>query len=436
MLNNLNNNPKEDIARFVKEMGDKYGYLPKWNYSFQKNKLFYNTPFVDDNELVSVINTFLMGKWAGAGQEVKLFEDEFAAINNNKHCVAVNSGSSANLLMLAAIKELYKFEDNDEILVSVVGFSTTFSAIILNNLKPVFIDIENKTLNFNLELIEQKITNRTKAILVSPVLANPPDYDKLKEICEKHNLLLITDGCDSLLTKWNNQHLNELSIATSCSFYAAHHATTMHGGSVTTDNEELSSIIRSLSRWGSQCKCRGTQNLTLTGSCGKRFSNWLDTRPDLIVDDKYVYNYSGYNTQMLDIQAAMGREQLKKLEIIHKLRNKHKQIIENLFRKYIPEIYHPIILDKASPSWFGVPLVCPDGMKVKLVQYLENNGIQTRNYFCGNSLCQKAFQKYGNWLEYDAANKILENVFFIGCNPNFNQDNFDYLESIIKSFQP
>jgi CDP-6-deoxy-D-xylo-4-hexulose-3-dehydrase len=173
----------------------------------------------------------------------------------------VNSGSSANLVLIAALKRRFNWQDGDEIIVSPVGFATTVSVIHQNKLTPVFVDIEWNTLNFDIDQIESKITNKTKAIFVSPVLGNPPDMDKLISISEKHGILLVGDNCDSLGSKWDGKYLNEYYIAYSNSFYPAHHISTGEGGMVCSNDIELKKLFVSLSWWGRDCYCVGAANL-------------------------------------------------------------------------------------------------------------------------------------------------------------------------------
>jgi CDP-6-deoxy-D-xylo-4-hexulose-3-dehydrase len=197
---------KQEIRDFIVKLQEKHGTLPKWNYSNTPNKLYYNTPFMDDLETVSFIETFLFSKWAAAGEKVKEFEDEFSKIVKNEYTVAVSSGSDANLILISALKEYYKWADNSNILCSISGFPTTYSALIYNNLEMNLVDVENKTLNFDLDKLEKQINEKTVAIFVSPPLGNLPNLDKLTEIAKKYNLIIINDGCDSLpvLIKVNN----------------------------------------------------------------------------------------------------------------------------------------------------------------------------------------------------------------------------------------
>jgi len=397
--------------------------------------IYYSGPYWDNKEIEAAVNTFLNGKWITAGEEVWKFERKFGKKFNSKFNQMVNSGSSANLVMITALKKYFGWEDGDEIIVSPVGFATTISVLYQNRLKPVFVDIEWDTLNFDLNQIQSKITNKTKAIFVSPVLGNPPNFDKLIEICEKHNLKLIGDNCDSLGSKWDGKYLNEYYIAYSNSFYPAHHISTGEGGLVGTNEEGLKKLLTSITWWGRDCYCVGSANLLSCGTCGKRFSNWLESY-DGIIDHKYVFSNMGYNLKPLDLQGAIGSVQLDKFDEIETNRKKSKETIENIFTSNIKGIRGIKSLDKADVSWFGTPFVCEEeGLKHKLVEYLEKNKIQTRNYFAGNILLHPGYSFLDDSSKYPEANKVLDKVFFIGAAPHYTDVVFEYIESVVKNFK-
>jgi len=399
-----------------------------------KTPIYYSGPYWDDKEMSSAITTLLNGKWITAGEKTYKFERLFSKKFNVKNSLMVNSGSSANLVLINALKLRYGWEDDDEIIVSPVGFATTISVIYQNRLKPIFVDIEWGTLNFDLNQIESKITNKTKGIFVSPVLGNPPDFDRLLEIAEKHNLKLIGDNCDSLGSKWDGKYLNEYYVAFSNSFYPAHHISTGEGGMVCTNDDELSKIMRSLSWWGRDCYCVGSANLLSCGTCGKRFDKWLDSYHGDI-DHKYVFTNMGYNLKPLDLQGAIGIEQLNKFEEIEQNRKISKSSIEKIFVENIKGVTAVKTLDKSDVSWFGTPFICENyELKTKLVEYLEENKIQTRNYFAGNILLHPGFQFLDDFSKYPEANKVLDKVFFVGAAPHYNQQIFDYIESVVKKF--
>jgi CDP-6-deoxy-D-xylo-4-hexulose-3-dehydrase len=345
----------------------------------------------------------------------------------------VNSGSSANLVMIAALKKYFGWSDGDEIIVSCVGFPTTIAPIVQNGLKPVFVDIDFSDLNWNVSQIEDKITSRTKALFSSPVLGNPYDYDAVLDICNRYKLELISDNCDSLGSKWKGQYLTDHSIAASCSFYPAHHICTGEGGMISSNEEELIKLARSIAWWGRDCYCVGQQNLLSCGTCGKRFDKWIDEY-DGIIDHKYVYSQMGYNLKPMDFQGALGTVQLDKQDEIHHLRRKNKKSIQEHFEK-IPGVRSVNELPQAETSWFGVPIIC-DSVKTKneLTQHLEKNKVQTRNYFAGNILMHPGYSHLDDYKNYPNACKVLDLVFFVGCSPTITDEMIEYIGKILENF--
>ncbi len=429
---------KEVILKFVKDMQKEHGRLPKFchNLNAPKNKVYYSGAYFDENEIAAAIETLLFGKWSSSGEMCAQFEKEFSKKINQGFSFFTNSGSSANLLLIAACKEYFKWSDGDEIIVSVVGFPTTVSAIVQNGLKPVFVDIEWNTLNFSLSKIYEKITEKTKAIFLSPVLGNPPDIDNLVHSCEQYRLKLLLDNCDSLGTKWSGIYLNECAVASSCSFYPAHEITTLEGGMVSSNIHEIVQLARSYATWGRDCYCVGAANLLPNGTCCKRFSNWLPNFPETIIDHKYVFNRIGYNLKPLDLQGAIGLEQLKKLNIICEKRQLNYAEISKIFAKYVKDVQQPAILHGTDLIPFGVPFICKNKFqKQKLVSYLEQNGIQTRNYFAGNLLMHPGYSHLDDFQKYPEANKVLDLVFFVGCAPTISKENIEYIDEVLKKYE-
>ena len=424
----------ENIKDLVGNHVAPYIYNSK-TFEFGKTPIYYSGPYWDNKETEAAIYAFLNSKWITAGENVHKFEKKFSKKINVKHSHMLNSGSSANLILMASLKKRFKWSDGDEIIVSPVGFPTTISVISQNQLKPIFVDIEWDTLNFDVSNIEAKITNKTKGIFVSPVLGNPPDMDKLKELAEKYNLKLIGDNCDSLGTKWDNEELTQFYIGFSNSFYPAHHISTGEGGMVCTNDDELKKEFVSFSWWGRDCYCIGSSNLLPCGTCGNRFDNWLENY-DGVIDHKYVFTNMGYNLKPLDLQGAIGLEQLNKLEEIELKRRTHKKIITDIFLKHIKGIRTPLTLPKADPCWFGTPFICDEPkLKHKLVQHLEANKIQTRNYFAGNILLHPGYSHLDDYTKYPEANKVLDTVFFIGAAPHYTDVVFEYIEHVVKNFK-
>jgi CDP-6-deoxy-D-xylo-4-hexulose-3-dehydrase len=418
----------DNLSTYLQENKPKYLY----NQSFVpgKSQVLYSGPYWDETEILSAVTTLISGKWVVAGENVHKFESTFSKIFGSKYSHMVNSGSSANLVLIAGLKKYFNWSDGDEIIVSPVGFPTTISTIVQNGMIPVFIDIEFDTLNFNIDKIEENITPKTKAIFVSPVLGNPPDMDRLLEICERHNIKLVGDGCDSLGSKWDGKDLSSYYVAWSSSFYPAHHISTGEGGIVCTDILELKKLFTSFSWWGRDCYCVGSANLLPCGTCGNRFDKWIESY-DGIIDHKYVFSTMGYNLKPLDLQGSIGLVQLEKFPEIDRKRKESKNRIESILLKYVSGLSGVKSLEKSDTCWFGTPFICDNKqIKDKLVSFLESNKIQTRNYFAGNILMHPAYSHLDKLEKYPNSNTVLDRVFFLGAAPHYGDDVFNYIENI------
>jgi CDP-6-deoxy-D-xylo-4-hexulose-3-dehydrase len=429
---------KEKLREFLLTFSDDKNFLKSVynkdldSFDPKTDRVYYSGPYWTEEEFIAAVDSLLFGKWLSSGEKTRKFEVKFCRKFNQRDAVAVNSGSSANLVMLAAVKKLLSWEDDGEIILSVVGFPTTLAPIIQNRLKPIFCDIELDTLNFELDEVEKVITSNTKAIILSPVLGNTVDMDRLVSICDKNNIVLLLDNCDSLGSKWNGKLLSEYALASSHSFYPAHHISTGEGGLVSSNNRKLISLARSFAWWGRDCYCVGAANLLPEGTCCNRFDTWLKDY-DGIVDHKYVFSNVGYNLKPLDLQGAIGLVQLDKVDEIEKRRRRSKEAIQKSFLKYVEGILIPQELPSASTSWFGTPVICQDKtQKNKLVSFLEKNRIQTRNYFAGNILLHPGYSHLDDYKKYPNANEVLDTVFFVGASPHYDTKVFNYFEEILR----
>lgn len=405
-------------------------YIPNYaNFSPGKTPVLYSGPYWDGAEIEAAKNALDNGAWLTAGEHVARFENEFSRKFNVRHSHMVNSGSSANLVMIAAIKKRLGWKDGDEIIVSPVGFPTTIAPIVQNGLKPIFADIEMDTLNFDLSEVAAAITEKTVGIFISPVLGNPPSITRLKDIVDDYGLIkLIGDNCDSLGTLWHNRLWTDFCYAHSCSFYPAHHISTGEGGMVSTNDAGLIDLARSFSTWGRACYCVGAANLLPCGTCGKRFSNWLGGED--IVDHKYIFDHMGYNLKPLDLQGAIGLEQLKKFDDIEYLRRVNHGALTCVFHG-APKVRVAATEEGSMPSWFGVPLICDtEETKNSLVAHFERHLIQTRQYFAGNILRHPGYKHLGNAADFPNAEQALKRVFFLGCPPFYTESVIQYIAEV------
>lgn len=437
---------KQEILSLVAEYMSQKRSEKTWTAG--KDWVQYAGPLFDNNEFVNAVST-LLDEWLVLGEDAITFEKKFPPLLGKKHGVVVNSGSSANLIMMATAKKYYGWFDKSKIIVPVAGFPTTVNPILQCNLTPVFVDIELNTLNLNLEQVEIAARNGAVGLTFAHVLGNPPNMDKVMEIVKKYNLVLLEDCCDALGSKWKNAYVGKDGVMATCSFYPAHHMTMGEGGFIACENEELEKIARSFREWGRGCYCVGRKaNLSTKGNCGCRFSNWLPSIPDEIFDHKYVYDNIGYNLKPIELQCSIGLAQLDKLPEIHSRRKENYRILFDIFLPYEKYFHIHRNLGDSDPSWFAFPLTVKNGIPFKrseFTTYLENNKIQTRNYFGGNLLLQPAYKNVyaESWLGgtikdakrlFPLATKVTTDTLFLGTSPVITSEQLDYVKTIVDKF--
>lgn len=403
----------------------------------------YAGPYFDSKEYTRAVSS-LLSEWLVMGKDSLVFEKKFPKQHGKKFGVLTNSGSSANLLMMLALtsKRLYNFPKGTKVITPIAGFPTTLNPIIQVGFEPVFVDIELDTLNLDLDQVEEAAKKGAKAITFAHVLGNPPNMDKLSHIIEKYNLILLEDCCDALGSTYDGKPLGSFGDFASCSFYPAHHITMGEGGFVSTRTKEQEKIVRSFREWGRGCYCVGKKaNLLKNGTCNERFSNWLPSFPDVIFDHKFVYEEIGYNLKPIELQSSMGLVQLKKLDEIHARRKKNYKMLYRIFEKYSDCFILPEATEKSDPSWFAFPLTLKENVKFKRSQitgFLEDNKIQTRNYFAGNIMLQPAYTHLIDPKkvieEFPVARKVTTDTFFLGASPVITDQQINYIEKVVDDF--
>ena len=407
-----------------------------------KDWVLYSGSVFSHEEFMVAIETLLNG-WLALSENGIKFEREFRAKLGKQHGALTNSGSSANLLMISALKSkrLYNLKPGDKIITPVAGFPTTVNPIIQNGFTPVFIDIELETLNLNVDQLRQAAKSGAKALIFAHVLGNPPNMDEVMDIVNEYGLILLEDCCDALGSTYKGKLLGSFGEFSSCSFYPAHHITMGEGGFVGCKTAEQETVIKSLREWGRGCYCFGKASACLkNGMCKKRFNDWIPSMPGEIFDHKYVYDEIGYNLKPLDLQAAIGLVQIKKLDSFIDTRKKNFKRLYSIFSKYSDIFHLPKATENADPSWFAFPLTIKDGLHLKrhfFTRHLEENKIQTRNYFGGNILLQPAYDGYylGNAKqEFPVATKVTTDTFFLGTSPVITDVQLDYIEKTVSSY--
>jgi CDP-6-deoxy-D-xylo-4-hexulose-3-dehydrase len=415
----------------------------------------------DGNEVVSAVHS-AMDFWLTLGEEGAAFEEEFQRFLNIKNTVLVNSGSSANLLALSALTS-HKLGDRrikkgDEVITAAAAFPTTVAPILQIGAIPVFVDSDPATLNVKTEHLEEAFNpGKTKAVMMAHTLGNPFNLSATIDFCERHGLWLIEDNCDSLGSTYDGRYTGSFGDLSTQSFYPAHHLTMGEGGAVNVVREEkLTTIVQSLRDWGRDCWCPSGKDNT----CNKRFGWKLGELP-FGYDHKYIYSHIGFNLKPLDLQAAIGREQLKKLPDFIEVRKRNWNYLreglaplEGLLGFTLPTHAKEWTKEgfnwddtghRTECSWFGFGfLVNPRApfTRTELATHLDSRKIGNRMLFGGNLVRQPAFVElkkidinaFRIAGSLDGANRIMNDCIFLGTYPGLSERMLDYVIDTITKF--
>lgn len=369
--------------------------------------------------------------WLTAGPINVQFEESLSEFTGIKHVRTCNSGSSANLLAVAAMVEAGYWKAGDEIITAAVGFPTTVNPLLLYGLVPVFIDVELGTYNPHQGDVEEAISKKTQGIMLAHTLGNPFRAD-----IRWLGKWLIEDCCDALGSHYDYDKthvgLGETTKAATCSFFPAHHITTGEGGAVFTNSGEMVRHIESVRDWGRNCYCQPGQNNT----CGKRFCQQFGELPEGF-DHKYVFTHLGYNLKMNEIGATCGLEQMRKLPSFVETRRKNFRFLYQRLEHLDDKIILPQETLSSSPSWFGFPITLKTpGIRNEMQQYLDGVGVDTRLIFGGN-LTKQPYMQGRNFRvsgSLENSDKVMNDSFWIGLHPQLSEEQLAYSCDMIERF--
>ena len=433
---------KKEILDMVAEYCDTFHNKKK---EFEPgDRITYASRVYDHEEMCNLVDSALEF-WLTSGRYTDEFEKAFAKYLGVKYCSLVNSGSSANLNAFMALTSPLlgerQVKPGDEMITVAAGFPTTVTPAIQYGVVPVFIDITIPQYNMDVTQLEAALSDKTKVVMAAHTLGNPFDLKAVREFCDKHNLWLIEDNCDALGSKYTIDGEEKFTgtvgdIGTS-SFYPPHHMTMGEGGAVYTNNALLNKCIRSFRDWGRDCVCpSGKDNL-----CGHRFDKQYGELP-LGYDHKYVYSHFGYNLKATDLQASIGCAQLDKFPSFAEKRRQNFAYLAEKLGSVQDRLILPQACPSSDPSWFGFLITCKEGVdRNKLVQYLEENGIQTRMLFAGNLIKHPCFDEmrrtgcgYRVVGSLENTDRIMMNSFWIGVYPGMTKEMLDCMADCIKEF--
>ncbi len=430
---------REEILEKVKEYYREH-HAPK---AFTPgDRINYSGRVYDEEEMMNLVDSALEF-WLTAGKYTKEFETGLADYLGLPYCSVVNSGSSANLLAVAALTSPLlgdrRLRKGDEVITVAAAFPTTVAPILQCGAVPVFIDIAIPSYNADIQKLVAALTGKTKAVFLAHSLGNIFDLETIGSFCKKHDLWLLEDNCDGLGGTYEMDGKTYLTgtvgdIGTS-SFYPAHQLTMGEGGAVYTRNPLLNKIVRSMRDWGRECVCSGGQD----NLCGHRFDGQFGTLPKGY-DHKYVYSHMGYNLKVTDMQAAIGCAQLKKLPDFVKKRQQHWDYLRNGLDDLQDVLILPERESRSHPSWFGfIMTVKPECKKSRneVVSYLESHNIQTRNLFAGNITRHPAFAHLVEGEDYrvvgglTVTDHVMNHSFWIGVYPGLTEPMMDEMIRVL-----
>ena len=341
------------------------------------------------------------------GANVHAFEQDFAQYVGSRHCVMVNSGSSANLLMVAALfytkNPQLKLKRGDEVIVPAVSWSTTYYPLYQYGLKIKFVDIDLYTLNYDLDELEKAVSDRTRMILAVNLLGNPNDFGRINQIIGDHEIVLIEDNCESLGAKFNGKYSGTFGVMGSYSSFFSHHISTMEGGLIVTDDEELHHILLSLRSHG------WTRNLP-------KHNHVCGTKSGDPFEESFRFVLPGFNVRPLELEGAVGVEQIKRLPNIVEERRKNGKLLQQTLGNH-SDIF--IQQEIGESSWFGFSLVIRPGSELirkHLLTRLNELGFECRPIVAGN-FAKNEVVKYFDFEVHGVlrnADYIDQNGLFVG----------------------
>ena len=427
---------REIILQSVEEYCNQYHNKKTYK---EGDRIPYASRVYDSEEMTNLVDSALEF-WLTSGRYTEQFEKELGEYLGVKYVSLVNSGSSANLNAFMALTSPLlgdrKVNRGDEVITVAAGFPTTVTPIIQYGAVPVFVDVTIGQYNIDVSMLEEALSDKTKAVMLAHTLGNPFDLKTVREFCDKHSLWLIEDNCDALGSKYildgEERFTGSIGDIGTSSFYPPHHMTMGEGGAVYTNNPILHRAIRSMREWGRDCICpSGKDNM-----CGHRFDKQYGELP-LGYDHKYVYSHFGYNLKATDLQASIGCAQLKKFpSFVVKRRENFAKLyagLEDLEKE--GKLILPKACENSIPSWFGFLMTCIGGVsRNELVRKLEEAGIQTRMLFSGNLIKHPCFDEmratgegYRIVGELKNTDTIMNDSFWIGVYPGMTDEMLEYM---------
>jgi len=393
--------------------------------SYKTQKYWYPLSMATYNleEILSAIDSlcsFRTTMW----EKTSEFERQFAHVIGCSEAIMVNSGSSADLLIaFALINPKNKLlNPGDEILMPSVTWPTQIWSPMMAGLKVRFVDTDSKSLNMDLNDLEDKIGPRTRAVSLVHLMGNPCDMDRVQAICQKHDLILIEDCCEALGASYKGKAVGTFGLAGSFSFFFSHHITTMEGGMIICNDQGLSDLFRLLRAHG-----------------WARNTKYIKTEAKEGLDPRYMFLNWGFNVRPTELQAGFGLEQLRRLPAFNAQRLQNVAYFQKYLNRHAAIMRLMEVLPDAECSWFALPIMltpkCPF-KKDEFLAYLEDQGVETRPIVAGNLTRQPVCQLYPELQEPNlpGADAVHERGFYLGLHPFDTTKNLNRLAETFEQF--
>lgn len=374
----------------------------------------------DKEEIEAIYEVVDSGKFT-MGDKVRIFEEKFADYFGSRYAVMVNSGSSANLLAIASLvyRSKSQLHPGDEVIVPAVSWGTTYFPLQQYGLRLKFVDVSQDTLNLDYNALESAIGHKTRAVFVTNLLGSPNDYDALNSFCKNHGLILLEDNCESMGAKYNDKFTGTFGLIGTFSTFFSHHISTIEGGVLTTDDEEICHVVKSLRAHG------WTRELPE--------KNWVFNKDGEPFNDLFRFVLPGYNVRPMEISAAVGISQLKKLDSILSVRRENAELFQELFGKvdYV-SVQKPVGIS----SWFGFAMILKGslaGHRNQVMKALTDAGIESRPIVTGNIVKHPVIKyfDYSIYGELTNADNIHNEGFFVGNHHYRIADNLRHLRTVL-----
>lgn len=416
---------ERDLAALFALVDDHYRSRPPRAFRRGHDVVRIGNASFDSAEVKSVLRALLSG-WISMGAQTRAFEREFAAYCGARAGIAVNSGSSANLIAFAALLETGRLRRGDAVIAPGATFTTVLSPLIQLGLRPVIVDVDPFSYNISAATIERGLADDVRAVMAVHTLGQPADLDPIRGLVASRGMVLVEDCCEAHGSRYKGRIVGAGGEIATCSFYVAHNMTTGEGGIILTGDEELEAVARSLREFG-----------RLLAHSDVRYS--YDDGVLVNYDERYVFERLGYNMRMTDIAAAFGIEQLRKLDAMNARRIDTAAYYADRLRRYAEHLQLPAVAPGDVHTFYAFPVVVRKGApfdRASLARFLEDRKIETRGLFGGSLVDQPAYRDLRLSVADDlpVTRHLRDAALLIGCHPGVGAEERAYVADTFDEF--